>query len=464
MPDQENDRLRRQADDQQEPIPVRLTFPYRDAVKLLVFGVALYVFLSHLGAVGTFFRFLYKVLQPFIIGGLIALFLNTPMNALERLFTRLEEKWHVKPHRKTKAVLALVLTIVLALLLLTFIANSIIPQVFESLKSLVIALPNTIIPKLIEWLKKLDSYGINTDQLVAWLTDIKLQELLSGMSTDFVSTLASGATTIGGVVGGLISGTFTGVLSVIFAIYVLATKKSLGQQIKRFSYAYMKKSFVDKAVELCSLTGETFSHFISGQCLDAVLLGILLFIAMTIFRFPYALPVSTFAVVTAIIPYIGSFLACVFGALLMVVNNPLQALLFIVLFIVVQQIDNNFFYPRVVGNSVGLPAIWTFAAVIIGDSLFGVVGMLLFIPLFSVLYTILSDNISKRLKARRITVGCDGEETEKTVGRKPFLKKETREKIAAGWSSFREKIRAFLAKKQKPDSDPDDPSDGTEEK
>ena len=444
MPDQENEKSEKRSSASRKPIPVKIQFPFAGAVKLLVLGVILYVFLSHLGAVGTFFVFLYHLLQPFIIGGLIALVLNTPMNALERLFTWLEGKWHVREHKRAKSVLALLLTIVLALLLLTFIANSIIPQVFESLKSLVTAVPTTILPKLIDWLKKIDTFGIDTDQLVSWLSDIKLQEVLAGFGNDLVSALASGATTIGGVVGNLISGTFTGILSIIFAIYVLATKKTLGCQIKRLSYAYLKKSFVDRALGLCSLTADTFSHFISGQCLDAVLLGVLLFLSMTIFRFPYALPVSTLVAVTAVIPYVGAFLGGAFGALLMIANNPLQALLFIVLFVVVQQIDNNFFYPRVVGNSVGLPAIWTFAAVIIGESLLGVVGMLLFIPIFSVLYTLLRNNVRSRLAARGIVVEGD-EPTEEWGGRKPFVKPETAEKIRAFFAGLWQKIRAFFA-------------------
>lgn len=156
--------------------------------------------------------------------------------------------------------------------------------------------------------------------------------------------------------------------------------------------------------------GETFSNFISGQCLEAVILGTMFFISMNIFGFPYPLAISSLIAATAIIPYIGAFLGCFFGMLLMIIDDPIKALWFLLMFLIIQQIENNFIYPRVVGGSVGLPAIWTFTAVIIGGGVCGIVGMILFIPLFSVLYTLLRGNVHSRLDARGIVIESEEEE------------------------------------------------------
>ena len=174
-----------------------------------------------------------------------------------------------------------------------------------------------------------------------------------------MSSIISGASSI-------ISGVFTALTSVIFAAYILSNKRKLLRQVKEMTYAYIKPKTADKICEICSLSVKTFSNFISGQCLEAVILGTMFFISMNIFGFPYPLAISSLIAATAIIPYIGAFLGCFFGMLLMIIDDPIKALWFLLMFLIIQQIENNFIYPRVVGGSVGLPAIWTFTAVIIG--------------------------------------------------------------------------------------------------
>ena len=169
-------------------------------------------------------------------------------------------------------------------------------------------------------------------------------------------------------------------------------------------YAYLKEKHADEVMRICSLTYRTFSSFLTGQCLEAVILGLMFFIAMTVFRFPFAVLVGVLIAFTALIPIFGAFIGCGVGAFLILTADPKQALFFVVMFLIIQQIEGNLIYPKVVGGSIGLPAIWVLAAVTLGGSLFGVVGMLVFIPLVSVFYTLLKENVNKRLEEKQIHI------------------------------------------------------------
>ncbi len=366
------------------------------AVKLVAVGVVLYVSLNHIDKIGLALVSIYDLFMPLLMGGLLALILNTPMCALERLFTWFGEKFlHIKKRRPAE-IAALVMTFVIALLLIFIIMNTIIPQFVESIRTVFTKIKG----KMPEYLAYLEEYGVDTEPIMDWILKIDINSLVAQFASgavNLIGTVVSGASSI-------ISGTFTGVTIIVFAVYILANKRKLSVQMRKLLYAYIKKPFVDRAVKVGRMSVRTFSDFISGQCLDAVILGLLMFITMSIFRFPYATATCSLITVSAVIPYIGAFLGGAFGVLLMVVDDPLRAVLFVVLFIVVQQVDNHLIYPRVVGGSVGLPAIWTFAAVIIGGGVCGILGMVLFIPLFSVFYTLLRDNVYERLQKRGICV------------------------------------------------------------
>lgn len=366
------------------------------ALKLVAIGIVLYVTLSHIDKVGAVLGGIYDLLMPLLMGALLALVLNTPMCALERLCRFIGRRLHLPENQRVSSIIALVLTFGLALGLIYFIGNNIVPQIIESVSGIV----RKIRDNMPEYLALLEKYGVDTDPISSWLRTIDVNKLISQFSEgalNLIGTVVSGASSI-------ISGAFNAFTIVVFAIYILANKAKLGMQVKRIMYAYIKKPIVDKTLEICAMTSSTFSSFISGQCLDAVILGLMMFIAMSLFGFPYALAVCSLITVTAVIPYIGAFLGGAFGVLLMVIDEPLRAVFFVVLFIVVQQVDNHLVYPRVVGGSVGLPAIWTFAAVIIGNGVCGILGMILFIPLFSVLYTLIGTNVTSRLKRRGIDV------------------------------------------------------------
>ena len=212
-----------------------------------------------------------------------------------------------------------------------------------------------------------------------------------------------GLVSSGGVLmAGVVSGVSTFVIGLIFSFYVLLQKERLSRQGRQVLYALFPEPWADKALEVLRLSNRTFSSFLSGQCVEAVILGTLFVVAMTLCRMPYALLVGVLIALTALIPVVGAFIGCVVGALLIAVTNPWQAVGFVVLFLVLQQIEGNLIYPHVVGSSVGLPSIWVLAAVTLGGKLMGIAGMLFFIPLCSVLYALFRGFVKDRLKERNI--------------------------------------------------------------
>ena len=196
--------------------------------------------------------------------------------------------------------------------------------------------------------------------------------------------------------------------TIMFTIYFLFAKERLRGQLKRLMTAYLKPGLVNEVLRVAQLTQRTFSSFITGQCLEAVILGGLFFLAMTVFGMPYVLLISVFIAVTALIPVIGAWMGCIVGALLILLNDPVQALWFVLMFLVLQQIEGNLIYPHVMGNAIGLPSIWVLFAVVLGEGLMGILGMLLFIPLTSVAYTLLREMVNRRLEEKRKAAGSGG--------------------------------------------------------
>ena len=232
---------------------------------------------------------------------------------------------------------------------------------------------------------------------------------------------------VGSVAGAVVDA----VIALVFAIYCLCRKEILARQCRRLLYSLVPERISDQVVRILRMTNSTFSNFISGQCLEAVILGGLFAIAMAIFKMPYIPLVSVLVSVTALVPVVGAFVGCILGAFFILVSNPLQAVWFVVMFLVLQQIENNVIYPRVVGTSIGLPGMWVLVAVTIGGDLMGVGGMLMMIPVASVLYALLREFTDKRLAERNIA-------EDKLQDRPPELR-----------SKFKEKHQNAKAKRQK---------------
>ena len=291
-------------------------------------------------------------------------------------------------------MISLIVTYVGGFLLIFLVLYIVIPQLVETIPG-IISSAEAAWPRLIAFLQ---SHNINTQQLEQLFSNFDLGPLLTKVWENYAQIIQSS-------VASVLTITITGF---VISIYILSNKKKLLSQVRSVLYAYVGRKYADKISEVAVLTNQTFSSFISGQCVEAVILGVMFFLVMSILGLPYSLVISVFIAFMALIPYVGAFLGCLVGMLLIVIVSPMQALIFLITFLVLQQLEGQLIYPKVVGSSVGLPAIWILVSVFVGGKLFGIVGMLFFIPLTSVVYSLLRLNVSHRLKKRGIAITTDG--------------------------------------------------------
>lgn len=349
------------------------------------------------GAIGLCF--------PFILGCAIAFIINVPMSRIERaLFKRSKSGRVIKAGRP----ISLALTIVIAASVLTGAVLIIAPEIGATVKSLIEQIPEAW-TRFMGWL---ETTPLNGELIEKYESEI--EEIWNNMSDSVISALKTGA--IGalntgiGVVGGVVSGVTNFVIAFIFSMYVLLQKEKLGTQITRILRAVLPKR-ADAILRIASVTNSTFAGFITGQCLEACILGTMFVITMTILGIPYAVLIGILIAFTALIPIVGAFIGCIVGAVLIVIVSPVKALIFIILFLVLQQIEGNLIYPHVVGNSVGLPSIWVLVAVTVGSKLMGIVGMIIFIPIFSVGYAMLREFVEARELAAAEADGTNEQES-----------------------------------------------------
>lgn len=369
---------------------------------LIIFTLVILVGLLKFDVVLQGIRFVLHILFPFFLGGAIAFILSVPMNGIQKNLFR-----NVTPcSRLGKAAtpLSLVLSLVFVFAILGLVVVVVLPELANTVKTLGSILPQKVPvllknieqlfsrnPELILYIEELEA-ALNWDELLNQLVNF----FRLGANTMLDSTINAAA--------GIISGVGTFFIAFVFACYILLQQTFLRLQMTKLFFAYMKEDHAKELLRICGLTYRTFSNFLTGQCMEAVILGLMFFIAMTIFGFPFALLVGVLIAFTALIPIFGAFIGCGVGAFLILTIDPKQALFFVIMFLVLQQIEGNLIYPKVVGGSIGLPAIWVLAAVSLGGSLFGVVGMLVFIPATSVFYTLLRENVYKRLDEKQIHI------------------------------------------------------------
>lgn len=367
---------------------------------IICLGILFYTAIGHLNVIYDTIRHIISLLLPILLGMCIAFILNVPMRAIERgLFGNYEGK-HQKLIRKIRRPVSFILTLLCIIGVICIVILFIAPQLVNTIQSIIVAVPafftrtqNTLNELLNEYQWIADKIGdieINWGAISSHLTDF--------LRTGAESVISSAV----GITTSIINGIVTFFLGFFFAIYILFQKEKLSSQCRKLLYAYIPEKRADRIVQIASLSSRTFSKFLSGQCLEAVILGTMFFIVMSIIGLPYALLIGVLIAFTALIPIVGAFVGCFIGALLMLMVSPGDMLLFVILFLVLQQIEGNFIYPKVVGTSVGLPALWVLAAVTIGGNLWGVAGMLICIPLFSVLYTLLRDKTHIWLKKKNI--------------------------------------------------------------
>lgn len=344
-------------------------------------------------------RALLGLISPFLLGCAIAFVLNVPMRAVERRIPAAAGR--------ARRPLAFVLTLVLVAGVLALAGLVIVPRLGEAAASVAQQVQQffTRVPaalaalgeRLPELQAALSGMEVNWQAVSAKVLEL-LQSVGSSLLDSGLGGVASGVSIVGSVVSGV--GTFF--IGLVFAIYLLLQKEKLGRQARQCLYALLPERAADQVLEVAALSNRTFSSFLSGQCLEAVILGSMFTLSMALLGMPYALLVGVLIALTALIPIVGAFIGCAVGALLILLTDPVQALVFVVLFLVLQQLEGNLIYPHVVGSSVGLPSIWVLAAVTVGGELMGVFGMLVFIPLCSVLYALFRRFVKERLAARRI--------------------------------------------------------------
>ena len=341
--------------------------------------------------VSQLLAYIWKLISPFVVGAGIAFVFNVPMRAIERQLQSIR-----KPG--LRRTLAILLTLGALILVLVFVVELLIPQIQSTVESLAETIPQFVkrqAANVAAWLEEhpeLQEWVLANTELekIDWTS--LLQKAGSFVGDSMSTIVDSAVTAIGSVTGAIVNA----VISVVFAIYCLSRKEILARQSRRLMYSLLPERFTDEVIRIMRLTNSTFSNFISGQCLEACILGCLFAVTMLILKMPYIPLVSVIIAVTALVPVVGAFVGCVLGAFFILVDNPLQAVTFVIMFLILQQLENNLIYPKVVGKSVGLPGIWVLAAVTIGGGAFGILGMLLGVPTCAVIYTLGKEFISRR--------------------------------------------------------------------
>ena len=365
----------------------------KSVLQIVAFGIILYCAILHLNVVWGVLRNIVSLFLPFILGGCIAFVLNVPMKQIEKRLFFKKQKLH-----KMKRTVSYVATLVIVLGILTLAMVVVIPELVRAVKSLAHQVP-VAMAAVQAWLR--ENMG-KLPQVAAIMEDFDLDVTsISSQAAGILQSAASGILSSSfSFIGSVVSGVISFLIGIVFSVYVLVQKEKLALQAKKILYALLPADKAEHAISIGQLSNRVFSNFLSGQCLEACILGAMFVIAMSILRLPYAMLIGVVITISALIPIVGAFIGCAAGMILIVMVNPVQAVWFLILFLVLQQIEGNLIYPRVVGSSIGLPSMWVLVAVSIGGKLFGILGILLFIPLCSVCYALFRDYINKRLQGK----------------------------------------------------------------
>ena len=370
---------------------------------LIASGVILFAAVMNINYVMTFIKDVMGLFLPLIIGFIMAFVLSVPMNGFEKLLRKigrkikpkLPKKIRINVKDKTISTISLLLTVISILLVIYILGKVAVPQIVESVKSIGIMIKE----KWPQWAKTLQKYNVDTAPITEWVKNLDFENLiknvLSGAGTFINVVVGTAASTIS------IMGTIA--IAVVIMFYVLLSKKELIRHGKKIVYAYLSKEKADKIVYVSKLSCDVFAKFLSGQCIEACVLGGMMFVGFWLFKLPYAGLIAMLTCVSAFIPYIGAFMSCAIGVVLTLIANPSQAIMCFIVYQVIQFIENQFIYPNVVGNSVGLSPLWTLIAVLVGGKLFGLLGMIFLIPIVAVLYILFRESVNKKLKNKNFT-------------------------------------------------------------
>ncbi len=355
--------------------------------------------------------YLIDILSPFIVGALLAFVLNVLIKFIEtKIFGKIKDG---KVWKKIKRPISITISLILVGLTIYFIMNLLIPQLKNSASLFIETLPGYK-EDIINILEKFDAGETTIEKASEYLDNFAMviTDYIKGNSKDVLTVTTELAASIISIIS-------EGVISIVFAIYIIAQKETLRRQINKFMKAYLKPRVSDKINDIAEMSNKTFSSFVTGQCLEALIFGCLCFVGMLILRLPYASTISVLVGFTALIPVFGAFIGTILGAFLILMVSPVKAIIFVVFIIVLQQLEGNLIYPKVVGKSIGLPGIWVLFSVTVGASVAGIWGMLIATPLFSVLYSIFSKMVNDKIKSNKVAIKVEEKDNvldKKTLG------------------------------------------------
>lgn len=371
---------------------------------LSAFTIALILFVTHAGTVAAWLGSVLASLMPFIVGGCMAFIIGVPMRLIDRLLSRNNRRNMPIVQEKKRKPLSLVLAIVLIFILLSLFVSIVLPQLLDTIASLASSVMR-FVPTAQRWITEimtaLEEYPEIHDAVAPLIPD--LNQLASSIITIIQRYAGAAISSIVSNVSSFFSSATDVIIAFVFAIYILLQTDSLSRQCKKMLYAFLPRDFCDDLVSVARLAYKTFFSYVTIQCTEAVILGGLCFAGMVILRFPHALVVSVIMLFCALIPIYGAIISCIVGAFLVLIEAPMKALGFVAFILILQQLETNLIYPRVVSTSINLPSMWVLLAVTVGGGIFGVVGMITAVPFTSIAYTLLGKAANRRLLARNIS-------------------------------------------------------------
>ncbi len=371
---------------------------FRTNIAVLLIGLVLFWIITNFDQIG---KLLY-ILTPFFIGFVIAYILSSPVSFFESTILRFIDR--KKPHPRIKRVISILLSFILFFGLVTALLSVVIPQLIKSVE--------TLISNFSGYLAKIDqlfsSLSVQYDLDLTFLMEIfdEWEVMLldkNSIVNTILNTVLTYLTNIVSAASNVASSIGTAFVSFIISIYFLGSKEKYISQFKKILYAFMNRRVAEKVFDIAAFTDRTFNRYFYGQLIDSAIVGIVCFIFMSIFKFPYALLISVLIGVTNIIPFFGPFIGAIPSIFILLIVNPAQAFWFTLFILILQQVEGNIVAPRILGNTIGLPSIWIMVGIIVGGGLFGIVGMVLGVPTVAVLHEIFSQLVEYRLKRKNMS-------------------------------------------------------------
>ena len=369
---------------------------YKKILEIVLIGIGCYWALNNFQIILDIFNSILAVIMPFLLGIMIAFILNVLMIRIEKILSRfiLDKKY-----TSFKRVISIIVSLLIVIGVIGIIITLIIPELTNAIKVIVKSFPETF-EQLQVWINQ---NGNSFPQLETWINSVDLNSIASELSGLF----KIGLTGMLGSTVDVISMFFTSILNlvvgIVFALYILMSKETLKRQSHKLIDAYIPKRISVKLLEVGTLARTTFSNFVIGQTVEAFILGTLCAVGMAVLNLPYAPMVGSLVGITAFVPIVGAFIGGGIGAFMILKVDPMQALIFIIFLVVLQQLEGDLIYPRVVGSSVGLPSIWVLFAVTVGGGLWGITGMLFSVPVLSVVYALIKGHVNKSGTKPKIT-------------------------------------------------------------